>query len=142
LDGIQTIAENRIREAIENGVFDHLPGMGKPLDLDRAPFEDPLAPTFRRILRDNGATHPLIEARRALEQEIESCRSELRTGRRVYEQRGGSEIWDQAVQRFRVRVTALNRDIKLNNLRSPIANFALHTLDADAELRLCQQESG
>jgi hypothetical protein len=38
---IQTIAENRIQQAIEEGQFDDLPGLGKPLpDIDQ-PY-DPL----------------------------------------------------------------------------------------------------
>lgn len=65
---------------MERGVFDNLPGKRKPLDLSLAPFEDPLAPTFRRILRDNGTSHPLIEARRALEEEVEACRALLKRG--------------------------------------------------------------
>ena len=35
------IAERKIREAIEEGAFDHLEGTGKPLDLSENPFEDP-----------------------------------------------------------------------------------------------------
>ena len=31
---LRSIAEARIREAIEQGVFDNLPGAGKPLDLE------------------------------------------------------------------------------------------------------------
>jgi hypothetical protein len=32
---IQRVAENRIREAMENGDFDDLPGLGKPIpDID------------------------------------------------------------------------------------------------------------
>jgi hypothetical protein len=32
---VQRVAENRIREAIENGEFDDLPGLGKPIpDID------------------------------------------------------------------------------------------------------------
>ena len=31
---LRRLAENRIREAIEAGVFDHLPGAGQPLDLE------------------------------------------------------------------------------------------------------------
>jgi DnaJ-like protein len=30
----ERIAENKIREAMEDGEFDHLPGTGKPIDLD------------------------------------------------------------------------------------------------------------
>jgi hypothetical protein len=32
--GFERIAENRIREAMQAGEFDDLPGAGKPLDLD------------------------------------------------------------------------------------------------------------
>jgi DnaJ-like protein len=39
--GIELIAENRIREAMEEGKFDDLPGLGKPIpDIDE-PY-DPL----------------------------------------------------------------------------------------------------
>ena len=120
-EGLAMIAENIIREAMDRGVFDNLAGKGKPLDLTRGPFEDPLAPTLRRILRDNGASHPLIEARQALEEEIEHCRALLRRG---------------LVHEFRKRAAALNRDIKLNNLRSPIPNFQLGTIDIEHEIRL------
>jgi hypothetical protein len=53
LDGWAIVAENMIEEAIRQGVFDDLPGKGQPLDLSCDPFESPLAPTIRRILRDN-----------------------------------------------------------------------------------------
>ncbi|MGG7621853.1 DUF1992 domain-containing protein [Bacillus coreaensis] len=34
MDFSRTMSEERIRKAIENGDFDHLPGYGKPLKLD------------------------------------------------------------------------------------------------------------
>ncbi|WP_166244485.1 DnaJ family domain-containing protein [Paenibacillus turpanensis] len=34
MDFYQRLAEDRIREAMERGEFDNLPGKGKPLDLD------------------------------------------------------------------------------------------------------------
>lgn len=120
LEGGAIVAENIIRDAIERGVFDNLPGKGKPLDLSRDPFDDPLAPTLGRILRDNGASHPLVEARRALEEELETCRALLERG---------------MVREFRKRAGALNRDIKLNNLRSPIPNFQVGTVDIEDEIR-------
>lgn len=46
LDWMQAIAERKIREAMEDGVFDNLPGKGKPLDLD----DDPLTPAHLRIV--------------------------------------------------------------------------------------------
>jgi DnaJ family protein C protein 28 len=134
MEGWDRIAENIIREAMERGVFDDLPGKGQPLDLSRNPFEDPLAPTLRRLLRDNGSTHPLIEARRALEAEMEACRNELRFAWRLHARGGAAAAWDEAVERFRERAGRLNRDIRWNNLRAPIPNFAVQTLDIDAEI--------
>ncbi len=133
------IAENKILEAMENGAFDNLPGCGQPLDLSVGPFEDPLAPTFRRILRDNGATHPLIEARRALEEEMAACRRRLEFAAETRRRRGNQAVWKHEVGRFRNEATALNREIKLYNLRTPIVNFSLRTLDIDATIEELSQ---
>ena len=41
MDVWNLIAGRKIREAMEEGAFDHLDGAGKPLDLSENPFEDP-----------------------------------------------------------------------------------------------------
>jgi hypothetical protein len=135
MDGAGIIAENLIREAIEQGKFDHLPGRGGPLDLSRSPFDEPLAPTLRRILRDHGATHPLIEARRALEEEAAHLRARLDRDWRAYRHSGNASHWERALAQFRSEIHRLNRQIKLNNLRADIPNFHLRILDAEAEIR-------
>ena len=128
--------ERQIREAIEAGAFDNLPGKGKPLDLENNPFEDPMMPTLRRILRDHGVSHPLVEARKAFESEIEEYRRELRTAWRAYSEYGSSRaVWDQAVRQFRAKVQNLNRAIKLSNLKAPLPNFLIPIVDAGAEIR-------
>lgn len=139
MGGWNRIAENKILEAMENGAFDNLPGRGQPLDLSVGPFEDPLAPTFRRILRDNGATHPLIEARRALEEEMAACRRRLEFAAETRRRRGNQAVWKHEVDRFRNEATALNREIKLYNLRTPVVNFSLRTLDIDATIEELSQ---
>lgn len=133
------IAESQIREAMESGAFDDLPGKGQPLDLPVSPFEDPLAATFRRILRDNGTTHPLIEARRAIEEEIASCRRRLEFAARSRGKSGSERAWEYEVTRFCSDAAALNREIKLHNLRTTIPNLALHTIDIE---RMIQELSG
>lgn len=136
--GWQIIVDNLIREAMEQGKFDNLEGKGKPLDLSRDPFEEPLAPTIRRILRDNGATHPMIEARRALENEIAASREQLRRAWEGYRKYGAAAPWEQAVETFRSRVSELNRQIRLSNLRSPVPTFQMLILDVEAEIeRIC-----
>ncbi|MDR2076709.1 MAG: DUF1992 domain-containing protein [Desulfovibrio sp.] len=57
-EAIALIAEGKIREALENGAFDHLPGAGKPLvleDLSHLPPETRLAYT---ILKNSGFVGP------------------------------------------------------------------------------------
>lgn len=61
---IQTIAEQRIREAQEAGEFDNLPGSGQPLRLDDlrdVPEELRMAYT---LLRNAGCLPPELEERR------------------------------------------------------------------------------
>jgi hypothetical protein len=48
---IQIIADDKIRAAIARGEFDHLPGLGQPLDFED--FDDPNW-WLRRKLREEG----------------------------------------------------------------------------------------
>jgi Domain of unknown function (DUF1992) len=41
VDKWESIAERKIREAMDAGAFENLPSMGKPIPIDRNPFEDP-----------------------------------------------------------------------------------------------------
>ena len=71
---LDMIVEQRIEAAIAAGEFDHLPGAGKPLDLD----DDRLVPeelrVAHRILRNAGFLPAELETRR----EIASVESLLR----------------------------------------------------------------
>lgn len=124
------MVEDIIREALERGDFDNLPGKGKPLNLAPDPLLDPMMAIVNRILRDNGLSHPLIEARRAFAAEAEQCRAELQRAWREY-QRSNSEVeWTEAVGIFRTRVRQINREIRIFNLKAP--SPALHGLAMDA----------
>jgi hypothetical protein len=60
------IAEARIREAMERGEFDDLPGAGRPLeleDLSRVPADMRLA---YKVLRNAGVVPPEVELRREI----------------------------------------------------------------------------
>ena len=58
------IAEQRIREAIENGEFDNLKGMGKPLDLgDESWIPEDLRMAYR-ILKNAGCLPAELELRK------------------------------------------------------------------------------
>ena len=61
MDAWHLIAERKIREAMEEGAFDHLEGTGKPLDLRENPFEDPSERMGHRLLKNNGFAPAWIE---------------------------------------------------------------------------------
>lgn len=128
------MVEDIIREAMERGDFDNLPGKGKPLDLREDPLLDPITAIVNRIVRDNGCSHPLLEARKVIESEAEECRAELARAWRAHQSRRGESAWLRAVESFRARIKQINRDIRLFNLKAP--SPALHNLaiDADGEI--------
>lgn len=70
-DWIAGIAERKIQDAIEEGLFDNLPGRGKPLDLSVNPFEPPGMGAINRLLKHNKVLPPWV----LLEQEIEASRA-------------------------------------------------------------------
>jgi hypothetical protein len=58
------IAEQRIREAIENGAFDDLEGSGKPIRLeDETWIPEDLRPVYR-VLKNAGCIPPELELRK------------------------------------------------------------------------------
>lgn len=75
----QTLAEQKIQEAIERGKFDGLPGAGKPLELN----DDPLVPedlrVAYRVLKNAGFVPPEVEMRREI-RVVEEALADLRPG--------------------------------------------------------------
>jgi hypothetical protein len=71
LDWAATVAERKIQEAVEEGLFANLPGRGKPLDLRANPFEPPGAGIVNRILKHN----KVLPGWLTVEQEIEAERA-------------------------------------------------------------------
>jgi hypothetical protein len=120
MESWKSLVERQIAEATELGAFDNLPGKGQPIQFNESPFDPPLAATMRQILRDNGVSHPLREARRALEDELEASKRQF--------------LKDGQEAAFRERIRLLNREVRLFNLRSPLPNFHMILFDAGAEI--------
>ena len=70
-DWMAGIAERKIQDAIDDGLFDNLPGRGQPLDLSVNPFEPPGMGAINRMLKHNRVLPPWL----LLEQEIEAARA-------------------------------------------------------------------
>lgn len=107
MDVWRLIAERKIQEAMEEGAFDRLDGMGEPLDLRENPFEDAAQRMAHRILRNNGFAPAWMEEGREIDVEVRRLKS----------------TFDclQPAERAR-RVVALNRRITAYNLRTPVAS--------------------
>lgn len=66
-----------IRQAMEEGKFDDLPGKGKPLNLDQDPHEDPDWRVAHHMLKSAGFSLPWIERLKEIQVEIDQARQVL-----------------------------------------------------------------
>jgi DnaJ homolog subfamily C member 28 len=139
MDRFETLVEKKIREAMEKGEFDDLPGKGEPLDLAENPFEDPALRTVHRLLRNAGFAPAWIEARKDIDAELERAREILNRARRIYGEQSGRPEWDRVVKEFREKVANLNERIKVYNLKTPAMVFQRVLIDADAEIERVYQ---
>jgi len=115
MDVWNLIAERKIREAMDEGEFDHLDGTGRPLSLEENPYEDPAQRMAHRILRNNGFAPAWIEEAKEIDREIGLLRAE--------EARRDPES-------YRRRVAAVNRRIAEFNLKTPVAGTQRLPIDA------------
>ena len=67
--GLRRLADRRIEEAMAEGKFDNLPGMGKPLDLEPMPAEENARLTWwaLRIMRQNDFTPDEVVYRKQID---------------------------------------------------------------------------
>jgi hypothetical protein len=98
----QLIAEHRIKEAIENGELDNLPGQGKPLNLDDDTHLPPEMRMAHRILKNAGYSAPEVEERK----EIASIREMLADCE-------DEELCYRQIQKLNLLVTKLNMKRKV-----------------------------
>lgn len=129
------MAERRLREAIEAGEFDNLPGKGEPIDLRENPFEDPDLRVVHKLLRDAGFAPAWIEERKDIDATLESSRQILTRAWKIYRPGGVSPneaAWKRNVAEFRERAAELNNRIRLYNLKVPAAGFQRRLFDVES----------
>ena len=123
MDKWESIAERKIREAIEAGEFDNLPHKGQPIELDTDP--DPSMWMAHHLLRVNGFAPPWIEESKDIDAAVSRFRADLVNALRRHAGLG----------ELRARAVELNRRILTYNLKSPTARIHKRPLDIEAELR-------
>jgi DnaJ family protein C protein 28 len=137
------LVERKIQEAIDNGVFDNLPGRGKPLSLHKNPYMEPGQELAFGLLKHNGFAPEWIERDQAIRRELAEARAALARARdRFRADPAGKTAWQKAVARFEQRLARLNRQIDDFNLIVPVVTSQRPRLRLEAELRRLEQDPG
>ena len=140
---LESLTEKSIREAIEKGDFDNLPGKGQPLDLSENPFEDPELRTVHRLLRNAGFAPAWLEERKDIESQFEVARRTLERAWKLYRASGVSpneHAWERNVIEFKEKIEELRRRVRIYNLKAPATVFQRRQFNADALIAEIQKE--
>jgi len=138
-----------IQRAMQEGLFDNLPGKGKPLQLDENPHEDAEWRTAYHILKSSGFTLPWIETLREIEATLESARAGLRCAWiwqrdsliKADDPAWIKSEWQRAVDQFREEISSLNSRIADYNLQAPSARFQRPKIIPDQEIQNIQNNA-
>lgn len=137
----ESLVDQKIREAMEQGEFDNLAGKGEPIDLSENPYEDPDWRTAHRLLRHAGFAPAWIEERKDIEAELEAARKQLsrvwsvmRNARGAENEKGAKARWENAVSAFSQQANDLNKQIVVWNLKVPSAALHRKLIDAEREI--------
>jgi Domain of unknown function (DUF1992) len=133
VDRWYSIADEKIREAIEAGKFRRLSGHGKPLDLRRNPYEPEELRMAHLVLEGAGLSPAWIAERKDLDRDIDAARTALRLG-------FSSGEGDTAASEFRAAAIELNKRILTYNIRVPSGGFQRAQIDIEFEIS-CQGET-
>lgn len=140
------IVERRIQEAQEQGLFDDLPGKGRPLDLGESPFAKPGWRLAHGILKTAGFTLYWIELDRTIRAELAQClellEDQLAWANKVLSSRKPrhwievelDDVYRWAIARLIERAERLNKKIELFNLIVPLINLQQHKIEIAEEL--------
>ena len=144
MNRLESLAEKRLREAIENGEFDDLPGKGEPIDLRENPFEDPDLRTVHRLLRNAGFAPAWIEERKDIDAELAAAQTKLSRAWALFGEGGKAKSeaeWERSVKEFRERVVELQQRIRIYNLKAPAAVFHRKHIDVEKILDAIKREA-
>ena len=137
MNRLESLTEKKLREAIENGEFDDLPGKGEPIDLKENPFEDPDLRVVHRLLRNAGFAPAWIEERKDIDAEFEAVRTKLSRAWALFGKGGETPSdpeWERIAREFREKIAELNKRISMYNLKAPAAVFHRKRIDAEKHI--------
>lgn len=155
----ENLIEKQIREAIERGDFDRLPGSGRPLDLSENPYTPADWRMAYKILQDAGMAPDWIEQDKEirreftalsawLERQVEWQRakrdrlSRLPADRMIQERERLAEAREKICVEYRERAAALNKLIDLYNLKALRADLHRERIRIDEKIKRFRDASG
>jgi hypothetical protein len=129
----ERIAEEKIREAIDQGAFNNVKGMGRPL----ASHDDDFAGDDwigLHVLRQNGFLPEWLELRRQVHAERPKVAAAMAEWERAIEITGSAfhPLAKRAGENYRKAAAAVNAMIDLHNIRCPSFNLELVRFREDA----------
>lgn len=140
MDRWESLIDQKIREAMEQGEFNDLSGKGSPIDLAENPYEDPDWRTAHRLLRNAGFAPSWIEERKEIEAELETARTRLIRARELYHVAGGESStsavarWEKSLSTFREQLGELKIRITKWNAIVPAAGFQRRQINTEVEI--------
>ncbi len=148
----ESAIEKQIRQAIERGEFDHLPGKGKPLDLSENPYTPADWRLAYKVLQDAGIAPDWIELDKEIRRESDALRAWLarqaqwQRDRRarskvlsppkmIAERERLAQVREKTGAEYRAHAAALNKLIDLYNLKAPTAELHRARIRIEEEIQ-------
>lgn len=139
------VMDELFEQAVRDGIFDNLPGKGKPLKLSR----NSLNPEYElayQLLKDNDYTLPWIAQRSEVVARTEALRKAIRRIWRRYREEhlaargemirmGLAAGWRDELRAWQGEIDAINKLIADTNLKQPGPWLELFKLSLERELR-------
>lgn len=139
------LIEELIEDGRQRGLFEALPGAGKPLDLEQNIYEGSAA-LANQLMKNNDIRPAWLSYRMDVTQRIEEFRTDIRVTwdryRAAFEQSAGDSHrpalsigWDDACRRWQTTIEQLNKAIDSYNLKRPRGQLELLKLRLNDELK-------
>jgi DnaJ family protein C protein 28 len=134
--------EEIISRAMQEGVFDNLPGKGKPLNLEQFPHQDPDWRVAYHLLKSSGFSLPWIERLAEINEKLRAARQVLEIAwarqqgtNSSHEIKHGNQMeWASAIDQFNIQLQSINDQIQTYNLEVPNLQFQIPLIEIDQEL--------
>ena len=141
ISGMNLNIEDILSRAIENGDFDNLSGMGKPLNLREDVHSNPTLRMAHRIMKEHGTSPAWISQRKEIQAKRDAALNKLarawqwRQTANPIEHPNVEQYWQRVCRSVTTTLTTLNKQIFDFNLSTQITSQHLRPIDIEHEIR-------